>query len=265
LATMTIKETWGGIKFNWVNSNKEQVVVSVLEEINGEKLELDTYYSTEEFAKQAIRGLDTIPYHVAVTIRDVYGNSTDTIHTTKLPIFELMLPAKTDFKELPLSSKFTVSGYSNGWDKLWDGKTVSGSPIYYLGPASPQPYITIDLGKNYIFSRMKLWQRLQYVYTLHNARFFEIWGTGSAADAQNPDNWDGWRLLGSFESYKPSGNPAGGAITAEDIEHATVGEEFEFGEMTAPVRYIRLKSIENWSKSTALHLTELEFYGKAMQ
>lgn len=265
LETLGITETWGGIKFVWENPNKEQVVVAVFQETGSETLEMQTYYTTELLANKSIRGLDTIPYQVAVTIRDVYGNVTDTIRATKKPIFEIMLPAKTQFKELPLAPQFQVSNWSNPWSTLWDGKINDEKSTYYLGIAAAQPYFTFDMGKKYIFSRMMICQRTNYAFALHNPRFFEIWGTSDFASTQDPNNWTGWVKIGSFESYKPSGNLPGGTVTAEDLAHAKAGEDFDFVDMTLPVRYIRFKSIENWTKSNGLHLQELVFYGKLME
>ena len=265
LQNILISETWGGIKFVWTNPNKEQIGVSVLQEKAGEKQEMISYYTTELLANKSIRGLDTIPYHIAVTIRDVYGNVSDTIWTTKKPIYEIKLPAKAQFKELPLSSVFTVSPFSKGWASLWDGKINDENSVYYLALSAPQPYFTVDMGKKYIFSRMVSWQRTNYSFALHNPRFFEVWGTSDFASTQDPNNWNGWTKLASFESKKPSGNLQSVAPTAEDLAYAKAGENFDFVDMSLPVRYIRFKSVENWTKSNGLIFGEIELYGKLME
>lgn len=261
LNSVNIFETFGGIKFKWDNPTKEQIVVSVFREFNGERIPLDAFYTMEANANQAIRGLDTVLYSIGVTIRDVYGNRTDTILTTKKPLYEIKLPAKASFKQLPLAPQFLVSPIDNGWDRLWDG-SIAVASRYYLAPAAPQPYFTIDLGKSYILSRIKVWPRILYAYSLHNPRFFEIWGTNDINNTTDPNNWIGWTKLGSFESYKPSGSPDG-IVTTEDVARANAGEEFEFVDMIAPVHYIRFKSVENWSKSNSLHIAEIELYGNS--
>lgn len=266
LETVDINESWGGIKINWENPMQEQVIVSVVAEQDTGTFELDTYYSTEKIVKQGIRGLDTVQYNVALSIRDVYGNSTDTVRKTVVPLFEMMLPCKTEAKEMPLATGYKLSQWGQGFAGLFDGKKNDDRSLYYLDPGgAPNPYFTIDLGGTYILSRIKEWQRTRFMYALHNLRFFEMWGTTELANAQDPDNWDGWELLATFESYKPSGNPPGGTITAEDNQHALDGEDFEFENPTSPVRYIRIRSVENWTKSNGICIGELEIYGKKVQ
>ncbi len=266
LETVKIHESWGGIRFNWENPTKEQVIISVLAEQDTATFELDTYYSTEEMARQVIRGLDTVQYNVALSIRDVYGNSTDTIKKAIVPLFEMMLPCRTDAKEMPLGTGYKLSQWGRGFATLFDGRKNDEQSVHYLDPGgAPNPYFTFDLGGTYILSRIKAWQRTNFMYALHNLRFFEMWGTNNFVNAQDPDNWDGWERLAAFESYKPSGNPPGGPITAEDREHALRGEDFEFENPTNPVRYIRIRSVENWTKSKGIVIGELEIYGQKAQ
>jgi len=267
--SMDVSNAFGGIKFKWKNPMKVQVITAVYQEINGQRILLNNFYSTAPVFSQAIRGLDSVNYNIAVVVKDIYGNVSDTLRKTQKPLFEVKLPALADFKELPLALAYKKSTWTGAWTTLWDGakgSTTTDVSSYYLDIANPpMPYFTFDMGKSYILSRVKIWQRLRYVYALHNPRYFEIWGTNDINAGLNAESFDGWSLLGSFQSKKPSGNDENATITAEDNAYASAGEEFEFVDMQAPVRYIRFRSIQNWTKTNAIHISEMEFYGMEKQ
>ncbi len=267
--SMKVSNAFGGIKFKWKNPMKVQVITAVYREINGQKILLNNFYSTAADFSSAIRGLDSINYSIAIVVKDVYGNVSDTLRKTQKPLFEVKLPAKTQFKELPLSINYKISVWGSPFTCLWDGvlgSTSTDVSCYYLDVSNPpMPYFTFDLGKSYILSRMKLWQRLKYAYVLHNPRYFEIWGTNDINVGLNAESYDGWTRIGNFQSKKPSGNDENATITAEDAAYANAGEEFEFEDMQTPVRYIRFRSIQNWTKTNAIHIAEMEFYGQEKQ
>jgi hypothetical protein len=264
LDSMKVNEAFGGIRFETVNPLAVQIIANVILEktVDGKPvIQTDAFYFSSPTFRGYVRGLDSIPYNVSLVIRDVYGNSTDTIHATKKPLYEIKLPAKTEFKQMPMSVLYKESNWTSPWACMWDGKTLEDVAYYLHIDNPPYPYFTFDIGRSYILSRMKVWQRQTQVYTLHNPRFFEIWGTNDLATGQNAESFDGWKLLGKFQSIKPSGNDENTTITADDKAWAKAGEEFEFIGMDAPVRYIRFKSIQNWTRTNALHIAELEFYG----
>jgi hypothetical protein len=267
--SMKVSNAFGGIKFKWKNPMKAQIITAVYRELNGQVILMNNFYSSVADFTSAIRGLDSINYNIAIVVKDTYGNVTDTLKKTQKPLFEAMLPSATQFKELALSLNYKISVWSGTWSTLWDGKkgTISsGVSCYYLDIANPpQPYFTFDLGKSYILSRMKIWQRLEYAYVLHNPRYFEIWGTNDINVGLNAESFDGWTRIGNFQSKKPSGNDENATITAEDKVFVAAGEEFEFEDMQAPVRYIRFRSIQNWTKTNAIHIAEMEFYGQEKQ
>lgn len=264
LDSMVIAETFGGVKFRTVNPQKIQIIANIVLEktVDGKLIsQTDAFYFNSPVFKGGIRGLDSIPYNISLVLHDVYGNVTDTLRTTKKPLYEIKLPTKKEFKEMPMSSMYLISNWTSPWSCLWDGITTTDVSFYLDITNPPFPYFTFDMGRSYILSRMKMWQRQKYMYVLHNPRFFEIWGTNDLVSAQNADSFDGWKLLSSFQGKKPSGNDDNATITADDKAWATAGEEFEFENMETPVRFIRFRSIQNWTKTNALHISELEFYG----
>ena len=253
------KESWGGFVVRWKNPEKEQLIMKVFKEEEDEILDLETFYSKEAEAKNSVRGLDTFPQRFSIYIKDIYENYTDTLHTTLTPLFEVELPSK-DFKEMPLPPGRTVSGWSGAWSSLFD-KNVGGDNKYYLNPGDPNPYFTIDLGAVYKLSRTRVWPRVDYCFALHNPRYFEYWGTTDLEAVKDPANWDGWTMLMKCESHKPSGTNTT-SVTAEDKAYALAGEEYEFPDDVILVRYIRFRCTQTWTKTTALHVGELRFWGR---
>ncbi|WP_080905562.1 DUF5000 domain-containing lipoprotein [Parabacteroides sp. Marseille-P3160] len=261
--SLNVYESWGGIKMIWENLLNEQIVVEVYKKEEDEFIDLETIYSKEKEGSGAVRGLDTIPQKFCIFIRDIYQNYTDTLITILKPLFEVKLPSN-EFKELPLAPGYAASAWSNGWNKLWDGIATGDDSKYYLSAGDPKPYFTVDLGHIYKLSRTKVWGRTNYAYSLHNPRYFEFWGTTDFNSVKDPANWDGWVRLLECESHKPSGNEST-VVTAEDKAYAEAGEEYEFPDDVIPVRYIRFRCIETWTKTNALHLNELSFWGKAIE
>ena len=129
-------------------------------------------------------------------------------------------------------------------------------------------HFTFDLGVQAELSRLKYWQRLDsgggWLYAHGNPRIFEIWGR---ADAPDPNSeWDGWILLTTCESVKPSGLPLGlGMWNAEDREYAEKGEEFEFPAGLSPVRYIRINVLTNWSNTQFICFQQMWFWGREVE
>ncbi|MDO5571041.1 MAG: DUF5000 domain-containing lipoprotein [Bacteroidales bacterium] len=261
--------SWGGFKINWENIENEQIIVKVLA-LNEDNTwnEFETYYSTETSAAKAIRGLDTIPQTFAVLVKDVYENYTDTFKTTVTPLYEIEIPSKT-FKELPINPAYILSVWGGVFSNLFDYKIATknddSQKCYYLAPGNAKnPYFSIDLGVTCKLSRFKYWGRCKYAYSLHNPKYFDVWGTNDPDAVVNPENWDGWELIKECESYKPSGND-NITVTSEDYAYAESGEEYEIDDNIPPYRYIRFRCPESWTKSNGFLMSELRFWGKIVQ
>jgi hypothetical protein len=132
-------------------------------------------------------------------------------------------------------------------------------------------WIPFDLGFKYVLSRYKIWQRTgTYIFNHGNPHHWEIWGTNntkiknSDPNNKNPDN--GWVKLGEWVMVKPSGIPEVGVNSAEDIEVATNGQEYEFGNGLPAVRYIAWKNIDSWGSidnyTGFMHLMEITLWGQ---
>ena len=258
--------SWGGFKINWENYEKEQIIVKILnKDIENKWTEFETYYSTELEANKAIRGLDTIPQTFGIIIKDVYENYTDTLFSNVTPMYEIEIPSKT-FRELAINPDYTFSVWGGPFSCLFDNKIATrnsdGSNFYYISPGNiKNPYFSLDLGVTCKLSRFKYWARCRYAYSLHNPKYFDMWGTNDANAVQDPRNWNGWELIRECESYKPSGND-NPAITTEDYVYAENGEEFEIDDNNPAYRYIIIRCPETWTKSNGFIISGLRFWGK---
>jgi hypothetical protein len=99
--------------------------------------------------------------------------------------------------------------------------------------------------------------RQGFFYSLHNPRVVEIWGTNTI----NPDgSYDGWTLLASHTQIKPSGLPEG-QLSQDDIDAANAGETITFPLDAPKVRYIRFRTLKNWSNGSYVNFNEIMMWG----
>ncbi|QEC52427.1 uncharacterized protein DUF5000 [Anseongella ginsenosidimutans] len=186
----------------------------------------------------------------------------DTLYTDYLTVSPLIEHEmdKSAFAEYVLPSDAPSAW---GWllPMLWDGNINAPNGFHTPSDVGFPHHYTFDLGKETVLSRFKLWQRGAaagdgYLYSGGNPKQFEVWGsTAPAADG----SWEGWTKLLDAQSFKPSGLPVG-QLTDEDKAYAAAGEEFHFPSNTPPVRYIRVKVINNWRGDPYSHSNEITFW-----
>ncbi len=267
--TLTVQASFGGFKVYWENTSNEEIIVEILEknEITGEFNNIENFYSSTSVAENSVRGLDSIAANFGIVIKDVFNNFTDTLNVNIKPYYEQEIP-KSGFRSLPISSWYLLHNYGGGMNIMWDNVKNVDSNIFYIRTGNDiPPYFTIDLGIKAKLSRFRLWQRVNWLFALHNPKSFEWFGTNdeSIANDSEDTNWQdnsAWIKLGEFESKRPSGLPAGDPLTSEDEAYALAGEEFEFPLDAPDVRFLRFKLNTTWSGSTGLHINELTFWGQ---
>jgi hypothetical protein len=257
---------FGGFKLEWDNPLSEDIAVEVLKK-NEEGIykPVETLYSNEKLARnKSVRGQEAAQSDFAIYVRDMFNNTSDTMKTVMTPWFEQALDKKL-WTGMPKSSKFAIHSYgSQSMTVMWDGAYQPDNNIYYLSEnaARDEPYFAIDLGRVSKLSRFRYWSRYDYIFKLHSPKTIAIFGTNNASVAANPESDDSeWTLMGEFESTRPSGLPGGADATAEDRAYADAGEEFEFSLDAPEVRYIRFKSRISWTKTRAIFISELSFWG----
>jgi hypothetical protein len=267
--SLTVQESFGGFKLTWPNFFKEDIVLGVLkkDETTGEFNYIENFYSSEVYAQKAVRGLDSTSATFGLFVRDVFDNHTDTLILNLKPFYEEEIP-KSGFVGLRLAARYKLHGYGGGMDRMWDGITNVDNNIYYIQNGNEiLPYFTFDMGVTAKLSRFKMWQRVNYMFALHNPKLFEWYGTNDAtvaADAETLDweNNPAWIKIMDGESNKPSGLEAGAPLTQEDDAYGRAGEEFEFPLDAPAVRYLRFKLLSTWSGSSGLCIGELTFWGQ---
>ncbi|MGV8135690.1 MAG: DUF5000 domain-containing lipoprotein [Mangrovibacterium sp.] len=271
-SNMVIQEAFGGLKLFWENPLKEEIMVGILRKNElGELQYVDNFYSSVVDAAAAVRGLDSVKTTFGIYVRDAYENYTDTSLMDLKPLYEQQLD-KALFKSMGQPSIFNYVTSTTGvgpmpriWDNIYNYPVLN---LFYISPGGTiKPYFTFDMGVVAKLSRFRFWGRRDYLFSLHNPKFFEVWGTNDrdvAADGmtQGWENNPAWIKLLDGESKRPSGGQLGDPLTDEDIAYAEAGEEYEFPLNVPPVRYIRYRSLISWSGSLGLHVNEIDFWGQ---
>lgn len=265
--TITIQETFGGVRVNFENEAEAEISLTVLTADSlGDLVEAEKYYSESRMGTFAARGFATQEREFAVFVEDRWHNRSDTVHAELIPLFEEELD-KVNFREVNLPTDTYEQhccgdGMTDLWDEVWD---VGGNTLHTKPNTGFPQWFTFDLGVKAQLSRFKFYHRAggtDGAYYAGDPKIFEIWGSN---DPEQDGSWGSWTRLGTFESVKPSGE---GTPTDEDIQYAVVdGEDFDFPdpEEAPAVRYLRFKTIENWGGVTYIYLSELTFWGSIVE
>ncbi len=262
LESVTMEGTFGGVRLTWKNETKSALSVTLLKKVgNGKWEEINTYYSDAADGRQAARGMEAEEAEFAVFIKDRWENVSDTVTAMLTPIFEEQLPVGT-YKKYAMAGDSEVS---YGWDLGYalDGNTNQQygwfSKPSVEGGVWPARF-TIKIAGGALVSRVRIIQRHSEMWESGNPKKFNVYATNNpSADGSN----DGWTLLKTFTSVKPSGYSSG-QYSDEDKYVAQNGEDFEFDpEKVAKYEYYRFEFVENWGgDNTFINLYEIFFYGK---
>lgn len=248
--------TFGGIIVDFKNQYQDDLAyVVITTDSLGNLSPINTYYSDAKSGNFDTRGLESEETEFGLYVRDRWGNISDTVFVSLTPLFEQRLD-RSQMKGLtlptdaPLGHRGVISG-------LFDGDLGNGS-YYHSGDAAVMPqWFTFDMGTEAKLSRMKYFMRQGFYFTLHNPRVMEIWGSNNPA----PDgSFDNWILLASHTQIKPSGLGPG-QLSQADTDAALEGETITFPIDAPKVRYIRFKTLRNWSDGTYVNFNEIEMWG----
>ncbi len=263
--SLKINNAFGGYDLKADNPLSEDISILVLKKNDFGEFEVDnqkSVFTSLPDIESKIRGLDTVNYEFKIAVRDKWGNTTDTLNQTILPLFETELD-RSKFGAFDLPGDAPQLN-STRIEFLWDGRygwpfTSFTKKAFGVG----QPHIiTFDTGVEAKVSR--IWMRPfpelnpPQFYYLTTLKRFEIYG--SADPSLNGELDDSWFLLGSYEIEKPSGSPYG-QDTNEDREVARAGFNFEVDLDAPKVRYIRIRCLENWAGGTNQSIADLRAYG----
>ncbi len=246
---------FGGIRLTWANPTKAEVVLSVITKNDaGEFVSAQNFYTKAAADKGNLRGYPSVSREFGFYVRDRWGNMTDTIKSTFLPLFEEEIKGKIA-RWNPTGIPYSQYA-SYPIENLWDGSIAT----FFINIGLTYPYnFTCDLGELTKFSRIHIWMRqgATLVYTTQAAQYFQIWGS---ATPYVSDSFAGWTYMGDFACFKPSGGPLG-VMTADDQAYAIAGQDYNIDAATAPVRYLRFVVLKTWSNDNACSFGEMKFFG----
>ncbi|HKJ42412.1 MAG TPA: DUF5000 domain-containing lipoprotein [Sunxiuqinia sp.] len=265
--SLTVSANFGGFNISAQNPTQSDVVIVLLakDSISGDWVISDNsvYTSASKILSQ-IRGLDTLRYNYALTVRDRWQNYTDTLYATVKPLYETIIP-KSGYKgiHLPGDAQWNTKTTMDG---MWDDNTFDWPHVYQTRadytPTEPH-VITVDIGEIAKISRVKIWDYPEYYsqgrtyYTIGCMKHFEIWGSDNPP---SDGSFDNWVLMGTFTETKPSGLPYN-EQNDEDYNAAYAGFDWSVDIDAPRVRYLRIKCLQNWGGSTYLAIAELQVYG----
>lgn len=256
--SMNIVNDFGGAQFQWSNELKAPVVFEFLAADSvGQMVTRRISSSEAESMQQSIRGFMPEARKFSVILSDQWGNYSDTISKTIVPLFEEEIP-KTDMSIMKLSNDASFTNWEGMDNYLIDDDTETFG--HSANSSLPAPF-TIDLGVNAKLSRIVMFQRFfsGNYYNWGNPKVFEVYI--SATKPSQDGNWSGWTKVMDCEMIKPSGLPVG-TSNDEDLALAEEGHEFAFPLDLPPARYVRVKILSTWEGTTFTHPAEIDVFGE---
>lgn len=258
---------FAGVHITGLNVTRANVSILVMEKNDkGDwTVNPNSIYTSTDSIKRTIRGLSITEHRLAITVRDRWLNTTDTLFTSITPYPESELDkSKFGNSDFPGDSPHFAANSRSG---MWDNELQNWPKVYLTDPANPgQHTVTIDTGVLTKMSRIKIWDYPEYItsgnfnrsyYNIGNLKDFEIWGSTTAPI---DGSLTGWTRLGRYHAVKPSGLPFG-QQTSEDYNTALAGFSWDFDVNAPPVRYIKIKSLSNWQGLGTLAIGEIKIYG----
>jgi hypothetical protein len=266
--SLKVTPTFGG--FNVVCDNPTQgnlAIVPLVDTANNglfvQSKGMDNIYGNSVLIKAAVRGQPAVERKYAFFVRDRFLNRSDTLFLKFTPFYEEQF-SKGDWSVYTLPGDATNLYSYTDVTKIYDGNFNGGWPncLFTVESAGSPQMVTLDLGKQRTLSRFILNPFIEVgnvYYVRGNLRDFEIWGSNSpnvngALDAS-------WTKLVTCNVVKPSGS-ASGTETAADQTYAHDGWGFDFPSGLSAYRYIRIRSLRNWTGSYFMSISEFTLFGK---
>lgn len=257
LDSLRMLPDFGGINVSFVNPGRDNIAILVLSNDSlGHFVPFNTYYTNLVAGNFSTRGFDSVQTTFGICVRDRWNNISDTVMVSLTPFFEMKLD-RTKMHGVALPGDAPL-GYGGNIAYLFDGVLTNNGYYHTSDDARMPQWFTFDLGTTAKLSRLTWWMRQGFYYSLHNPRNVEIWGSNNPP---SDGSWDGWILLATHEQIKPSGLPAG-QLSQADNDAAAAGETITFSLDAPPVRYIRFKTLRNWSDGTYVNFNELALWGQ---
>lgn len=254
--TIQVVPDFGGVNVSYENATAANMAIVVLANDSlGQFVPVNTHYTNLKKSVFPTRNLKAEDTRFGFFVRDRWGNRSDTLYLNLTPYYEAKLD-RTKMRGLALPTDAGL-GYGGSIAGLFDGSVGDGT-FYHSDDAAKMPqWFTFDMGVTAKLSRLVYFMRQQYYYALHNPREIEIWGSNEpSADG----SFKNWVLLTKYTQVKPSGLPLA-QLSQADQAAAEAGESIPIPRDAPKVRYIRFKTLKNWSNGIYVNFNELEAWG----
>jgi len=266
--SISISPDLGGVKLEWENIAEKTVYVH-LHIVNGDSEDVRILSSNNVNESIFVRGLESIEMTFLTKVEDFDGNITELEEKgTLTPLFEEMIDKST----WTLMSQLSVNGNAwEGqttafWDDIVDTAETNSDNSYFIiwrdqngGTLNWPLDIVINLNKNVLIHRFKVWQRafwyggptgIPYYFQEENMRSFNLYASNNAID---------WILLGEFDIGDPSDE--NGNIPQDYIDAAANGHDFDLDAVSEPFRYLKFSITSNFGSDTYVHGSEISLWG----
>ncbi|HEY9560715.1 MAG TPA: DUF5000 domain-containing lipoprotein [Anseongella sp.] len=263
--SLDVVETFGGVQIRFENESKADLSIVLMADTagTGTMEPVYTLYTAAPEGLFAVRGFDTLGTEFQAFVRDRWNNKSDTLSKVLKPIFEQEIPKSTwAAVHLPTDTWQPAGDYHLHY--LWNNRIDGGygGVIFASTNSSILPqWFTVDLGVSALISRLVVHQSEPggHFYKGSGPKRWEIYGSN---DPAKDGSWDSWTLMGTFESFKPSGLPMG-QENEEDRQYGWInGEDCTFLEKQPAYRYLRFKTLETYGSSGQVVISEMEVWGQ---
>ena len=287
--TVRVRPGFAGIVIELENPALESVDVYVDIETNDGRKATRIFTSQVAADKLMITDLEAIPYNITTHVRDKYDNATQPENKgTVTPLIDYELDKSKwswindatlygsnwdKSKNTPNANymyMYSLDSMKNAMEyrydgsvyKFWDGITDTGedrklgvNSFFHSGFTDKGGYpfsYFINMGGKVKISRMRVWQRYDYLYKTYGPKIFDIWISNDS------DTTDGiledWEVVGRYSIEKA-------ATDAEAMQEAIDGHEFWIYpaevDFTREFQYLRFKCIDDFGSGTIGCLAEL--------
>nr|WP_121270260.1 DUF5000 domain-containing lipoprotein [Pedobacter schmidteae] len=248
---------FGGLDVSYQNETGAELAIVILANDKlGNFVPIRTLNTKSKTGSFGARDLEAVETRFGLVVRDRWNNLSDTTYVTLTPLFEMKLD-RTKMVESNINKTDAKNYPGNEVRYLFDGDVSSTTAYHTIDPVSMPQWFTFDMGQKAKLSRLAWFMRPGWFFALHNPRKVEIWGSNNPS----PDgSFTNWILLTTHEQIKPSGLPPGQNSNA-DNEAALLGETVTIPIEAPAVRYIRFKTLRNWSDGVYVNFTELALWG----
>jgi hypothetical protein len=263
LQTLQAEVDFGGFVISFENSNKADIAIYALKRdtIDGNFVDHGALYTSMDKGIFTVRNLPNKPNDFGMYVVDRWNNSSDTVFFSLTPWKEDELD-KALFRNISVQGDVGWNFYAGSPAKAFDNVVGSTNFAHTNYPVEFPHRYTMDLGVSVKLSRFKFWQRPgDDVLFQHGApKVYNVYGRADNPGNGSSDVLEGWTLLMTCYSFKPSGLPLG-QNSSEDEEYNALGEEFSFPRDILPIRYLRFEMLESWSGMLCSVISEVSFWG----